>query len=276
MFPALELMNRPLYSRLVPYYEVVEGRDWRREIGLIASILKDHRSRSVVDLGCGTGYHVRALAKRGFEATGIDISNQNVRYARKRAKAERISAGFVVGSYYEYRALRRFDAALCLNWSIPVRDGEVKRFLDNTYSLLGPEGLLIFDFERTSQIVWSDVGKAITESWDQEREMVVRVSLGRMVSNVLTSRDVYLIYPKFSRVISPNERSRYEAPRGKDLVRTYVDVSFVRFFSMPEIRKFARRSGFRVVADFVLPRNRYKRTYAVLKKVPQNTTKTVS
>jgi hypothetical protein len=91
--------------------------------------------------------------------------------------------------------------------------------------------------------------------------------VGRMASNVLTSRDVYLIYPKFSRPILPNERSRYEAPRGKDLVRTYVDVSSVRFFSLPEIKNFARRSGFRVVANFALPRNKYKRTYAVLKKV---------
>ena len=79
---------------------------------------------------------------------------------------ENVRPSFVVGSYYEYRPTESFDSALCLNWSIPVKDNEVKRFLNNTYSLLRPGGLLIFDFERVSQIVWSDVGKAITAFMD--------------------------------------------------------------------------------------------------------------
>jgi SAM-dependent methyltransferase len=261
-------MDRPLYSQLVAYYELIEGRDWKSEINLITSIMRDHQCRSLVDLGCGPGYHVRALTSLGFRATGIDISKQNIRFARKRAEEENIRPRFVVGSYYEYRPAESFDVALCLNWSIPVRDDEVKRFLDNTYSLLRPRGLLIFDFERISQVVWSDVGKAITESWDQERKLIVRVSVGRMFSNVLYSRDVYIIYPKSSEPMLPNERSRYEAVKKSNHVQIYVDNSCVRFFSMSEIRAFARHSGFKVIANLVLPRTRYKRNYAVLKKIP--------
>lgn len=260
-------MDRPLYSQLVAYYELIEGRDWQREISLITSILRNHGSKSLVDLGCGTGYHVRALTKLGFEVTGIDISKQNIRFARKKAEEENIHPRFVVGSYYEYRPERSFDVALCLNWSIPVRDDEVKRFLDNTYSLLRPGGLLIFDFERVSQIVWSDVGKGITESWDQGRKLIVRASVGQMVSNVLYSRDVYIIYSKFSKLTLPDERSRYEAGGRSKHVQIYVDSSCVRFLSMLEIRDFARHSGFKAIDSFVLPRNKYKRNYVVLKKI---------
>lgn len=261
------LMNRPLYSQLVPYYELIEGRDWQTEIRLIASILRNHGSKSLVDLGCGTGYHVRALTKLGFRATGIDISKQNIRFARKKAEEENTRPSFVVGSYYEYRPRGKFDVALCLNWSIPVRDVEVKRFLDNTYSLLRPGGLLIFDFERISQIAWNDVGKAIAESWAQGRNLIARVSVGQIVSNVLYSSDVYIIYSKFSERILPNERSRYETAKMSKHVQIYVDSSCVRFFSMSEIREFARHSGFRAIASFVLPRNKYKRNYVVLRKI---------
>jgi SAM-dependent methyltransferase len=260
-------MDRPLYNQLVAYYELIEGRDWQSEIDLIVSVLREHGSSSLIDLGCGTGYHVRELTKLGFEATGIDVSKQIIRFARKRAKEESVRPRFVVGSYYEYRPDESCDVALCLDWSIPVRDDEVKRFLDNTYSLLRPGGLLIFDFERTSQIVWSDVGKAIVESWDQGRRLIVRVSVGHIVSHVLYSRDVYIIYPRFSKTTLPNERLRYEAVGRSSDVEIHVDSSCVRFFSMLEIRDFARGSGFRLVANFVLPRNKYKRNYAVLRKI---------
>ncbi len=259
-------MDRPLYSKLVPYYELIEGRDWRSEIHLIVSILREHKCRSLVDLGCGTGYHVRALTKLGFRATGIDISKQNIRFARKKSAKEGIHPRFIVNNYYQYHSDEKFHAALCLNWSIPVRDGEVKRFLDNAYSLLRPGGILIFDFERISQIVWSDIGTPITDSWDLERKLIVRVSVGKILSHVLASTDVYVIYSKYSTRLLPDEELRYKS-RQINRVQTYVDNSFVRFFSLPEIGDFAKRSGFRMTANFVLPRNKYKRNYAVLRKI---------
>lgn len=260
-------MRRPLYDQLVSYYELIEGRDWKSELRLIASILQSHGSQSLVDLGCGTGYHVRALAKLGFEATGIDASEANIRFARRRAAKERVHPRFLLGNYYEYRPQARFDAALCINWSIPVRNDEVKRFLDNTYFLLRPGGLLIFDYERASQIVWSDVGKPIVQSWHQEDTQIVRISMGQIASNVLYSRDVYVIYPRLLEPLVPSERSRYRADQQHSHVQVYIDSSCVRFFSMSEIRGFARKSGFRIIGNFVLPRNKYKRNYVLLERL---------
>lgn len=260
-------MRRPLYDQLVAYYELIEGRDWKSEVGLITSILRNHGAESLVDLGCGTGYHVRALTKLGFEAKGIDVSEANIRFARRKAATEKIHPPFVIGSYYEYHPHASFDAALCLNWSIPVRNNEVKRFLDNTHSLLRSGGLLIFDYERISQIVWSDVGKAIVQSWDKDDQLIVRVSLGQVASNVLYSRDVYIIYPRLLKLTVPSERSRYQADNRTSRVQVFIDSSCVRFFSMSEIRSLARKSGFRVVANFALPRGKYKRNYVALEKV---------
>lgn len=259
-------MDRPLYNQLVPYYELVEGRDWQSEIRLIASFLRSRGSESVVDLGCGTGYHVRALTKLGFKVAGVDISKQNILFARRMAKVENVHPHFIVGSYYEYHPPGVFDAALCLNWSIPVRNDQVKRFLDNTNSFLRHGGYLIFDYERISQIAWGDVGKPITESWNLGRELVVRVSVGRLISNVLYSEDVYILYSKSSKLTEPSERSRYEAADTGN-VRIFIDNSCVRFFSVSELRKFAKQSGFRVVANFHLPRMKYDRNYTVLMKI---------
>jgi 2-polyprenyl-3-methyl-5-hydroxy-6-metoxy-1,4-benzoquinol methylase len=261
-------MDRPLYNQLVSYYELIEGRDWRGETNLIASILNKHHSKSIVDLGCGTGYHVRALSKLGFKVTGIDISRQNIRFARKKAKAEGIAPSFFEGSYYNYRPNVKYDAALCLNWSIPVRDAEVRRFLNNTSSLLVQAGLLIFDFEKVSQIVWDDVGKPFANLWDLGRNLILRVSVGKITSNILRSKDFYIIFPNRTGQLPPTERARYEPRKQSVDAKLYVDNSFVRFFSMSEIRNFARDSKFTVIANFELPRSKYKRNYAVLKNSP--------
>ena len=261
-------MGRPLYNQLVSYYELVEGRDWTGEVNLIASILRRYGSRSVIDLGCGTGHHVRALTRHGFRAAGIDISKPNIRFARRKARMENIEAPFIAGSYYDYHPRTPFDAAVCLNWSIPVKNDAVRSFLDNTNNLLRLGGLLLFDFERVSQICWADVGKPITESWSLPDKVIVRVSVGRIVANVLYSRDVYIIYPKLGKASIPNEQLRYEASGAKG-VQLYVDNSCVRFFSIPEIRGLAKQSGFVIVSNHFLDRNKYKRNYVVLKKTSQ-------
>jgi SAM-dependent methyltransferase len=263
-------MRRPLYDQLAPYYELIEDRDWRREVKLIVSILKEHGSHSVVDLGCGTGYHVRALAKLGLNAIGVDISEPNIHLARIKAKEENVHPKLVIGSYYDYRPHEKVDAALCLNWSIPTREDELRRFLLNTQTMLDAEGILILDYERTSEIVWEEVGKPIVNSWNVDELTIVRVSVGQLASNVLYSRDVYLLYPERKDAKAPDEVTRYRADLRPDSVKVYVDSSYVRFFSVPELRRCAKQSGFQLIRNYVLPRNRYKRNYAVLKKFTRN------
>ena len=173
----------------------------------------------------------------------------------------------MIGSYYNYRPHERVDAALCLNWSIPTRNDELRRFLVNTQSMLRAEGFLILDYERISDIVREDLGKPIVSSWSLDRLTIVRVSLGQLASNVLYSRDVYLLYPKRKRAKAPDEVTRYRADPRPDSVKVYVDSSYVRFFSISELRQIAKQSGFELINNYVLPRNGYERNYAVLKKL---------
>jgi len=259
-------MNRPLYNQLVPYYELLESRDWEGEVNLIKSVLEEHSCKSVIDLGCGTGRHVRELAKLGFEVTGIDISNQNIKFARKKASEAGIDARFVRGNYFDYQPAKGYDAATCLNWSIPVKDDQIRRLLDKTFSILRSSGILILDYERVSDIVWSDVGKPIVDSWIREGEVIVRVSVGKVDSNVLSSDDVYLIYPRFPARIPPDEKSRYEVTNQLRRVKVYTDTSYVRFFSPLELRHFAQESSLATIRNLVLSRNGYKRNYLVLVK----------
>lgn len=259
-------MIRPLYNELVPYYELLEGRDWVAEAERVSSVLRRHGCKSVIDLGCGTGRHVRELARLGFDATGIDISRHNISFARRKAADEGVKAHFVCGSYYDLSRSEQFDAAVCLNWSIPVKDDQIRRILRKANTLLRQRGILVFDYERTSEIVWEDVGKPIVETWVQKGKVIARVSVGRMRSDILVSDDVYLTFFTPPAAIPKDEASRYRAVEQEGSVKAYVDRSFVRFFSPTELRRLARVSGFERAAEFALPRKGYRRCYAVLVK----------
>jgi len=79
-----------------------DGRTWplplARYLGALTAADEDVLSRAVapvLDVGCGPGRHVLALARRGHLAIGVDISPVAVRIARTRFAA---ALGAVAGA----------------------------------------------------------------------------------------------------------------------------------------------------------------------------------
>jgi SAM-dependent methyltransferase len=66
---------------------------------------REHR-----ELGCGPGAHAPALARRGYDVTGVDGSSRMVEVARTRAARDKVDATFAV---HDVSAPLRFaDASL--------------------------------------------------------------------------------------------------------------------------------------------------------------------
>jgi 2-polyprenyl-3-methyl-5-hydroxy-6-metoxy-1,4-benzoquinol methylase len=50
----------------------------------------------VIDVGCGEGFYSIYLASKGFEVTGIDISEKAIRYAKENAQKHGVNVKFMV------------------------------------------------------------------------------------------------------------------------------------------------------------------------------------
>src|SRR5215469_14902926 len=48
----------------------------------------------ILDVGCGTGRHAIELTKRGYNMTGIDLSESQLERAREKAEAENLTIDF--------------------------------------------------------------------------------------------------------------------------------------------------------------------------------------
>jgi SAM-dependent methyltransferase len=87
-----------------------------QEIDFLVDALALSPGARVLDAGCGPGRHSLALARRGFDVVGIDLSPDFVRLARESAVeldvAER--AQFDVADVRDLPFATEFDAVICL------------------------------------------------------------------------------------------------------------------------------------------------------------------
>lgn len=137
--PALvERAFRLLYTRLAWSYDAVawgvsfgQWRDWG------AAALPFLSGPRVLELGHGPGHLLTALAGQGYEVTGLDLSPQMGRLARRRAPSARLvraraqAAPFAAGS---------FDGALA---AFPTAYVTAPETVAAVYRLLRPGGRLV-------------------------------------------------------------------------------------------------------------------------------------
>ncbi|HEX6310745.1 MAG TPA: methyltransferase domain-containing protein [Acidimicrobiia bacterium] len=85
-----------------------------QEVEFLVGALELEPRQRALDVGCGPGRHALALARRGIEVVGVDLSPDFVALARKAAVAERLPATFEVLDVRELAFDSEFDAAICL------------------------------------------------------------------------------------------------------------------------------------------------------------------
>jgi SAM-dependent methyltransferase len=152
------------YDRFAWLYSHHWGGDFHAQVmsvldRLLLRLLPDRAA--VLDLCCGDGRLAGALRSRGFEVTGLDGSDEMLRYARSAAPGVR----FVAADARAFRLDRRFDAAVStfdsLNHVLTL--GELRKVFQNVAAVLRSGGYFAFDLNRE---------KAYTELWPGLSAMV--------------------------------------------------------------------------------------------------------
>jgi SAM-dependent methyltransferase len=89
-------------------------RGTEQEVAFLVGALGLERGQRVLDVGCGPGRHSLALARRGLDVTGVDLSPEFVELARSAAAVEELAAAFTVGDVRDLPYDGAFDAVICL------------------------------------------------------------------------------------------------------------------------------------------------------------------
>ena len=88
----------------------------RRRLELTLAELGDLSGKRVLDVGCGPGRYAVALAERGAEVVGVDISRAMLTLARRRARDRFVADAcrFIQADFAGYEPEGRFDVGLMM------------------------------------------------------------------------------------------------------------------------------------------------------------------
>ena len=105
------------------------------------------KPRTVADLACGTGSATRILARRGYQVTAVDLSEEMLTEAmNKCADLEQLPV-FVHQNLARLRLPRAVDMAVCFLDSLDyiLDPADCAAAIRQTYKALNPGGIFIFD-----------------------------------------------------------------------------------------------------------------------------------
>ena len=122
-----------------------EMKDYGREADLVSDIIRARApdARTILDVGCGTGAHARALIDLGFAVDGIDVEPTFVTIASAKCP----EGAFTVADMRTMELEARYDAVMCLFSAIGyVRSVDTLELAIHRMSEhLEPGGVLLVD-----------------------------------------------------------------------------------------------------------------------------------
>jgi 2-polyprenyl-3-methyl-5-hydroxy-6-metoxy-1,4-benzoquinol methylase len=118
-----------------------------QEIDRVVELLSLQPGDKVLDLCCGIGRHSLELARRGFEVTGLDLTQSYLERARTDAENQNLEVGFVLCDARRFCALEEFDAVINMYTAFGYFEepSDDKRVLLNVYASLRPGGKLLIE-----------------------------------------------------------------------------------------------------------------------------------
>lgn len=105
------------------------------------------KNLKILDIACGTGRHSIELKKRGYDITGIDLSESLLKHARKKAKEQNLEIDFLKRDARELGINNEFDLAIMIcEGAFPLMETDEMNFkiLQNAFNALKEKGRLIF------------------------------------------------------------------------------------------------------------------------------------
>ncbi|WP_165329230.1 class I SAM-dependent DNA methyltransferase [Streptococcus tangpeifui] len=111
------------------------------------------KNAKLLELACGTGIQSIRFKQAGFDVTGLDLSDEMLNLARKRAQSAHLDIPFIQGNMLDLSPVGIFDMVTCYSDSICYMEDEVDvgDVFAQIYAHLNDGGVFIFDVHSTYQ-----------------------------------------------------------------------------------------------------------------------------
>lgn len=133
------------------YSEKYEKEDFTQgtiaEVDFIENEIGKYKGSKILDIGCGTGRHAIELARRGYNVTGVDLSEAMIEKAKEKAEDAGLNVDFQVADARSLPFDEQFDLTIMLcEGGFPLMETDEMNFqiLESAAQSLNNNGKLIF------------------------------------------------------------------------------------------------------------------------------------
>ena len=165
----------------------------------IEKILRKYKSKSVLDMACGTGAQVFYLINLGYQVIGSDFSPGLLEIARNKALKQNIAAEFIDGDMRNLQ-VGQFDAVITIDNAIGhLVKNDFNVAISNIYKNLKSGGIYVFDIlnldAMTDEVIEADSKKMTSESVTIDGAMIHNVRHSTIDRNkgILTADEMITI-----------------------------------------------------------------------------------
>lgn len=206
--------------------------DAEEHIELILSKVNLPKSSSVLDMACGAGRHSIILAKKGFDVTAVDLSENLLAYAKNLAAKEDLSIDFIKSDLRQFETEKRFDLIVNLFTSFGYFDDDSDNFLvlKKAYSYLKKDGYFVLDFINKFYLEKNIIPYSINTFGGKEIIQQRRIVNNRVNKEIkIKSNGHTQLFHESVRLYSPDELTSELKKNGFDIQFIFGDFEGCNF-----------------------------------------------
>ncbi len=133
------------------YLKVYRHRDQKEANELVQLVIENidvSKVKNVLDMAAGSGRHAVIFAKKGFNVTAVDLSENLISIGKKNAESENVKIEFVHSDIRQFNPKTKYHLILNLFTSIGYfeKDEENYFILNKAYNLLENNGYFVLDY----------------------------------------------------------------------------------------------------------------------------------
>lgn len=216
------------------YDQFYADKSYTHECDLVEAAVRQYAKISptaLLDIGCGTGGHAIEMARRGYSATGVDLSTHMLDLASMKSRDLPLESQplWICGDARTFATNRIYDLAVMMFAVVGylTSNEDVLAGLRNIRLHLHPDALFICDF-------W--YGPAVLALRPSDRVRVLDTAEGKIIRSASTSLDV-------ANHTADVTLSLWEFAH-KKLVSETSETHRLRYFFAQEFALFLSQAGF--------------------------------
>jgi SAM-dependent methyltransferase len=217
------------------YYDLLyKEKNYGEEFCYINKIIRSHtpsqKNMSILDIGCGTGKHLRFFKDAGYRVFGMDLSENMLFEARKNLHQEE---NLICGSASNFNFDIKFDIIISLFhvMSYQVETKDLEKVFKNVKEHLVDNGLFIFDFWYGPAVLSDPPTVRIKRLEDKE------IKITRIAEPVMHYNENF---------VDINYEMILEN-KNMHVIEKINETHKMRYLFLPEIKKLAADNGLKFV-----------------------------